>query len=272
MARLRQADGDLDGALDLLNEADHLYVGDFSPNVRPVSAMLARLRIVRGEWAAAARWAHERALSARDDLSYLREFEHVTWARILLARHSAQHDDSSLEDAIRLLARLRKEAEAGQRIGSVIEISILQSIAQQTCGQVEAALAALEHALVLAEPEGYLRMFVDEGRPMASLLRTATKCDIVPGYTRRLLAALEHTEKPATLQEGMTEPLSERELDVLRLLATDLGGPDIARTLSVSLTTVRTHTRHIYTKLGVNNRRACVRRARELHLLPPGNR
>jgi LuxR family maltose regulon positive regulatory protein len=130
---------------------------------------------------------------------------------------------------------------------------------------MRAALASLQRALTLAEPEGYVRLFVDEGPPMASLLRAAGKEGIAPSYVHRLLAAFGAVDTPG--RQDLIEPLSERELHVLRLLGTDLDGPDIARELVVSLNTMRTHTKNIYAKLGVNNRRAAVRRARELDLL-----
>src|SRR5690349_5286990 len=272
MARVRQAEGDLGGALDLLNEAERFYVSDFFPNVRPIPALRARVRVAQGELGEALGWARERGLSVDDDLSYLREFEHITLARVLLARHAAERAESPLHDATRLLERLLRAAEEGQRTGSVIEILVLQALARQARGDVPAALASLQRALALAEPEGYVRIFIDAGPPMASLLRAAAKHGIAPGYVRRLLAAVNKTGDSTAASQGLTEPLSERELDVLRLLGTDLGGPDIARELVVSLNTVRTHTKNIYAKLGVNNRRAAVRRARELDLSRTGDR
>ena len=272
MARIREAEGDLAGALDLLDEAERLYVGDFFPNVRPVPALRARVRIAQGELGEALGWARERGLSIDDDLSYLREFEHITLARLLLARYAAERAERSVQEATRLLERLLRAAEEGQRTGSVIEILVLQALARQARGDVPAALASLQRALTLAEPEGYARIFVDEGPPVASLLRAAAKQGIAPSYVRRLLAAVNKTGDSTAASQGLTEPLSERELDVLRLLGTDLGGPDIARELVVSLNTVRTHTRNIYAKLGVNNRRAAVRRARELDLSRSGDR
>ena len=122
----------------------------------------------------------------------------------------------------------------------------------------------LERALTLAEPEGYARIFVDEGPPMVRLLEAAAKRRTAPAYVRQLLAALGKAEHGPPVTPLLMEPLSERELDVLRLLGTDLDGPEIARQLVVSLSTLRTHTRSIYSKLGVNNRRAAVRRAEEL--------
>ena len=272
MARIRQAEGDLGGALDLLNEAERLYVGDFFPNVRPVPALSARVRVAEGEWGEALGWARERGLSVDDDLSYLREFEHITLARVLLARYAAERAERSIHEATRLLERLLGAAEEGARTGSVLEILVLQALARQARGDIPAALAALQRALTLAEPEGYVRIFVDEGPPMAFLLRAAAKQGIIPSYARRLLAAVSTTEDSTPVSQGLIDPLSERELDVLRLLGTELDGPDIARELVVSLNTVRTHTKNIYAKLGVNNRRAAVRRAAELDLSRTGDR
>ena len=134
-------------------------------------------------------------------------------------------------------------------------------------GDVPAALAPLGLALTLAEPEGYIWIFAAEGPPMAALLDAAARGDIAPHYVRRLLKAVGQTGSSMRTTQALVEPLSERELEVLRLLATDLSGPDIARELVVSLHTVRSHTKNVYAKLGVNDRRAAVRRAGELDLL-----
>jgi ATP-dependent transcriptional regulator len=244
-----------------------VYNGDFFPSVRPVPALTARVWVALGRVGDTLGWARERGLSVDDDLSYLHEFEHITLARVLLARRATEPAEHSLHEATRLLERLLRAAEEGARTGSVIEILVLQALAHQTRGDLPAALGSLERALTLAEPEGYVRVFVDEGAPMASLLRAAAKQRISSSYVRRLLAAVDTTEDRTPVKQGLIEPLSERELDVLRLLGTDLDGPDIARELIVSLNTVRTHTKHIYAKLGVNNRRAAVRRAEELDLM-----
>ena len=267
MARIRAAEGDLGGALDLLNEADRLYVSDFSPNVRPVPALRARAWIRQGSFGEALGWARDQGLSVEDDVSYLREFEHLTLARVLLAQYPAERAEGSIHEVTSLLERLLRAAEEGERTGSVLEILVLQALAHQAQDDIPTALAPLQRALTLAEPEGYVRTFVDEGRPMASLLRAAAKRGIAPSYVRRLLAAFDKTDDRRPVKQSLIEPLSERELDVLRLLGSDLDGPDIARELIVSLNTVRTHTKNIYAKLGVNNRRAAVRRARELELL-----
>ena len=196
-------------------------------------------------------WAREQGLSAEDDLCYLREFEHITLARVLLARYKSDRADRSILEAMGLLERLLQAAEEGGRTGSVIEILVLQALAHQMQGDIPAALVPLERALTLAEPEGYVRIFVDEGPPMAALLEAAVKQGIALNYVRHLLTAFEQGLRSRTpIKQVLSEPLSERERDVLRLLRTDLSGPDIARELMVSLNTLRTHTNNIYTSLG----------------------
>jgi LuxR family maltose regulon positive regulatory protein len=259
LARLREAEGDLDSALELLDEAERVYAGDFSPNVRPVPAVRASLRIRRGELTQADAWAREQRLAADDDLSYLREYEHITLARLLLAQQSP-------DEAVPLLERLQAAAEDGERGASVIEVLVLLALARQSLRELPAALGALDRAVTLAQPEGFVRLFADEGPPMAALLKVLMRQASAHDYARRLLGAMTN-DKPRD-QQGLVEPLSDRELDVLRLLATDLDGPDIARQLFVSLNTMRTHTKNIYAKLGVTNRRAAVSQAQALHLLP----
>ncbi len=149
----------------------------------------------------------------------------------------------------------------------MIEILVLQALAHEAQGDTPLALVPLERALTLAEPEGYVRIFADEGPPMEALLREAAKHGIAPNYVRRLGTAFGKTEGRRPVTQLLMEPLSERELEVFRLLGSELNGPEIARELMVSLNTMRTHTKNIYSKLGVNNRRAAVRRAEELDLL-----
>jgi LuxR family maltose regulon positive regulatory protein len=150
---------------------------------------------------------------------------------------------------------------------------VLQAVAQHAHGETDTAVQLLADALALAEPGGFIRIFVDEGLPMAHLLSEAIGQGVMPDYTGKLLAAFEaeaqRREDRSSLPSAqpLVEPLSQRELEVLRLLGTELNGPEIARELVVSLATMRTHTQNIYNKLGVNNRRAAVRRAEELELL-----
>ena len=268
MARVAQAEGNLAGALGLLDEAERHYVSDFFPNVRPVPALRARVWIAQGRLGQALGWAREQGLSVDDDLGYLREFEHITLARLLLARCQGEGAQRSADEAARLLERLQLAAEEGGRTGRVIEILVLRALAHQALGDIPAALGFLDRAVTLAEPECYVRVFADEGPPMTSLLRAAAKQGTRPDYVRRLLAAASGVEHNGPTEQALIEPLSERELDVLRLLGSELDGPAIARELMVSLNTMRTHTKNIYAKLAVTNRRAAVRRAAELNLLP----
>ncbi len=266
-ARMRMAERDLDGALDLLGEAERQHLSALLPDVRPLAALRVRVLLALGKLAEASAWVREQGLSAEDDLTYLREFEHITLARVLLARAERDRADDSVRAAVELLGRLLRAADEGQRNGSVIEILILQALAQQMRGDIPAALGPLGRALTMAAPEGYARTFLDEGPPMAALLQAAARRHIAPAYVGRLLAALGQTAGSTRTRQALVEPLSERELEVLRLLSTDMSGPDIARELVVSLHTVRSHTKNVYAKLGVNDRRAAVRRAGELDLL-----
>jgi LuxR family maltose regulon positive regulatory protein len=280
LARVRIAQNDMEGALELLEEAERRYVGDFFPPVRPVAAWKARVWVAQGRLGDALAWAQERGLSAQDELSYIREFEHLTLARVLLARSARDPADHSLSAAIGLLDRLLQAAEGGGRTGSLIAILVLHARALQMQDDIPAALASLSRALALAQPEGYVRLFVDEGPAMAALLEAQRATpdgqgDSLQPYRESLLAAFHHAEaaqarigEPSAVVRSATlvEPLSEREREVLRLLRTDLGGPEITRELVVSLNTLRTHTRNIYAKLGVSSRRAAVRRAEELGL------
>jgi LuxR family maltose regulon positive regulatory protein len=219
-------------------------------------------------------WAREQGLSAEDELSYLREFEHITLARILLAQYKSDHTDN-ISETIGFLERLLKAAQEGGRMGSVIEILILQALTHHAQGDIPAALIPLQKALSLAEPEGYICMFLDEGTPMMQLLREALAHEIMLGYTGKLLAAFEAQRQGSTTaspipesptSQSLIDPLSQRELEVLRLFKTERAGPEIARELGIALSTIRTHTDSIYRKLDVNNRRAAVKRAADLGL------
>ena len=287
MARIRKAEGDLASALDLLLEAERLYVSDFFPNVRPITAWKTRVWVAQGRMGEAFDWAREQGLSAHDDLSYLHEFEHITLARMLLAQYTSDCADRSIHEAIGLLERLLQAAQERERTGSVIEILVLQALANQIQGDIPAALVPLERALMLAEPEGYVRIFVDEGPPMAVLLaklrersrkRPRDASTNVPlAYIERLLALLrgervqEGTSPAApsapTPAHPLLDPLTERELEVLRLIAAGLSNREIADRLVLALSTVKSYVNTIYSKLQVQSRTQAVARARALHLL-----
>ncbi len=272
MARLRVAEGELSAALELLDEAERLYVGDYSPNVQPVHATRARVLAARGDLTEARAWARRHQVAPDDELTYLREYEHITLARVLLAEHSVTGTPAPLDDAAGLLDRLLSAAEGGGRDGSVIELEVLRAVAHQARGARGEALAALGHAVGLARADGWVRVFVEAAPVLTDLLRELAASRPRGGYARELLAAMTTTdgvgpEPGPRPTAGLVDPLSDRELDVLRLLGSDLDGPAIARQLVVSLNTVRTHTKHIYTKLGVNSRRSAISKAHQLGLM-----
>jgi LuxR family transcriptional regulator, maltose regulon positive regulatory protein len=272
-ARLKASHGDLAGALVLLDEAERQYVRNPLPDP-PVAALKARMWVRQGRLNEAFAWVREQNLSPDDELSFMREFEHFTLARALIARYKTDRAPGDLQAALSLLARLLQAAETGGRNGSVIEILILQSLAYQAQGDQPRALASLERALSLAEPEGYVRIFVDKGEAVRLLIEVQSRNRDHPlsGYVDKLLSAFAQPaattpkSKIKNLKSEIVEPLSERELEVLKLLRSELSGPEIAEQLIVSLNTLRSHTKSIFNKLGVNNRRAAVRRAEELDL------
>jgi LuxR family maltose regulon positive regulatory protein len=257
-ARLHEAQGDLDRALELLTEAESRYNTDYLPDVRPVSALKARTEVKLGDLDAGVRWANAHALSADDAVSYVREFEHITLASVLLARGTA----TAREQATGLLRRLLTAAEDGQRHGSTIEILVLLAVARQAAGDHAGAADSLSRALTRAEPEGYVRTILDAFPPVTHVLHTLASTG---GYAAQIAGSAATPTRPRVGTSAPDE-LSDRELDVLRLLRTDLSGPDVARQLHVSLNTLRTHTKHIYTKLAVTNRREALTRAAELGL------
>ncbi len=273
MARIKEAHGDLDGALDLLDEAERQFVGGADPDVRPIAAQRTRVWVAQGgRLAEAWGWVRERSLSVDDDLSYLREFEHLTLARVLLARSTRERDVRSMQEAAGLLDRLLQAADAGERTGSVIEILVLQALVHEARGDIPRALGPLERALSLAEPEGYVRIFVGEGEAMRTLLHHAVARGTAPFSTRRLLSAFDQPARPAsTPAQGaaadLTEPLTLREVEILRLITAGLRNQEIADQLFVGLPTVKRHIANAYGKLGVGHRTEAIARANELGLL-----
>ncbi len=277
LAWIRHARGDRAGALAAMREAER---AELSPTVvgllNPLPVVGARLALAHGEVADAARWVQQRGLGVDDQPSYPREREYLVLARVLLAEHTPNR-------AAGLLERLHALAAALQRTGSVIEIRALQALARAAAGDQQGALAALAEALTLGAPEGYLRTFVDEGAPMATLLGTllttpattqAVATHLPPAYLDRLLEGFEqagHAALPrsrrGTALPGLVAALSGRELEVLQLLAAGKPNPAIAEELVITLDTVKRHVTHILDKLGVANRVQAVTRARELGLL-----
>jgi LuxR family maltose regulon positive regulatory protein len=190
-ARLKDVKRDFRDALDLLEKAERLWVRNPMPDLCPVAALKTRVWIRQGKLAEALAWIQERNLSFDDSLSYLHEFEHITLARVLIALHRSEGDKRYIHEALELLERLLKAAEQGGRTGSVIEILVLQALSHEAQSNIPLGLIPLERAMALAEPEGYLRIFVDEGTPMAQLLSAAAVNDIMPDYAAKLQAEFE---------------------------------------------------------------------------------
>jgi LuxR family transcriptional regulator, maltose regulon positive regulatory protein len=278
LARIRQAQGDPAGAMDALGQAERVELSQqIVALLNPVPTWRARLLLANDEVAATARWANGRGLGATDELSYPREGEYLVLARLLLAQDAPDR-------TLGLLERLHAQAAAQERTGSVIELGALQALALSAHGNQAAGLTALVEALALAGPEGYVRVFVDEGASMARLLgrlataqragRIARSGDVPPDYLEQLARAFKPggRGRPAIDRDpaavpGLVEPLSNRELQVLGLLAAGKSNQQIADELVVVLDTVKKHVGHILDKLGAANRTQAVARARMLGLL-----
>lgn len=276
-AQLTAAQGDVGTALDQLQEAARLYRRSPIPNIRPVEALKVRWWLQQERLVEALSWVENCGLSVDDQPSYLREYEHLTLARVLVTQYRRSATDEVIHQTIGLLNRLLAAAEAQERKASILKILVVLALVEEARGDLPAAIVFLERALILAEPEGYIRIFAEHGPPMVKLLREAMARQITLAYSQQILAVLETWGQPqddasATMPtppapQPLIEPLSDRELDVLRLLNTELSGPEIANELIVALSTVRTHTKRIYSKLNVRNRRAAVKRAAELELI-----
>ena len=264
MAALLHAKGDLDRAIAMLDRAEPLFLPGYFPDIRPIAATRARVRIVQGRLDDARAWARGRGVSPMDPPSYLAEYDLLTLARLLIAEGDAR-------EALDLLDRVLHVAKAAGRDGSVIEAGLVRALAHRANGDADPAAADLAASLTAGVPAGYCRLFLDEGQPMLDLLGhvSRTAAPDVRAHAEHLLAAARRplAPPPARVGDAAAEELSEREREVLRLLATELSGPEIAGHLYISVNTLRTHTKHIFSKLDVNTRRAAVRRAMDLGVL-----
>jgi LuxR family maltose regulon positive regulatory protein len=292
LVRLRQARGATAEALAALDEFAQLSGRRrfAAPLVAYGAALRAGVLLAQGDSVSAAAWAE--TVIAGDTPAYIREFEYLTLARVKIAQsrklRSAERRLGDVRrsdpfgDALRILAKLLPLAEAGARMHSAIKIRILQALALHARGEQDHALDTLAPALLLAAPEGFVRVFVDEGAAMAALLRLAGAQGIAPGYVERLLLALPEAQSVerraqnegtadlrSTLERShaLVEPLTERELEVLRLIADGASNQAIADRLSIAVGTVKRHINNLFGKLGVQSRTQAIRAAQEQGLI-----
>ncbi len=219
-AALLRAGGDLDGAVAMLDQAEPLFLPGYFPDIRPIAATRARVRIVQGRLDDARAWARERGVAPTDPASYLAEYDLLTLARLLIA-------EGDPREALDLLDRVLDAAQAAGRDGTLIEAGIVRALAHHANGEIDSAATDLSAALADGVPAGYRRLFLDEGQPMARLLGQLARAGAhdVRAHAERLLAASHRPPAPAPTGRGAEDELSERERDVLRLLATELSGP-----------------------------------------------
>jgi LuxR family transcriptional regulator, maltose regulon positive regulatory protein len=269
LAMIRQATGDPAGALEAITEAEQASAGP-AGLLNPVPAQRARLLLALGDLAAAAQFPQETGLSPADEADYGREYGHLVLARILLAQDRPGQ-------ALALLERLHAAAAAQNRGDGLIEAGALRALTRAATGDEAGAVTALAEALMLACPQGYVRVFADEGPPMAALLgrliaaqRAGRAAAGVPlGYLARLQRAFSVGQPvPDLVPSGLVDPLTGRELEVLGMMAAGRSNQAIARELVVTLDTVKKHVGHVLGKLGAANRTEAVARARELSLIP----
>jgi LuxR family maltose regulon positive regulatory protein len=261
-ARVKKAQGDLDRAQTCLNEIQRLTQDhNLAPGgAEKIEILRVELWLRSGDIDAAASWVQMRGFKADDVFPPLREAEYKTFARVLLAQKLT-------DEAHDLVKRLLLTAEGAGKIGSVIELLILKARILQTKNDDPQALKVIERVLALGQSEGYTRTFLDAGRQMMMLLYQAEIKGIYPLYARKLLSAANMTDKKTLSPQLLIEPLSGRELEILRLVAEGKSNRQIAETLFIAVGTVKKHLNNIFGKLGVTSRTQCVARGRKLKLL-----
>jgi LuxR family maltose regulon positive regulatory protein len=271
LARAYKAQGDGDGAETALQQAERLGQGsEYALVMALVAEMRTRLWLAQGDMATATQWAERCLQRSAVELDGAREIELGAAARVLIRQGQPQ-------EAQRVLARLVQAARKAGRMGIAIQFLTLQSMAFQAQGRTDKAVSALQDALVLGEPECYTRTFLDEGEPIVSLLsqilvtdspdRQSPSTGFSLNYVAGLLTAFgQETEAALPTMASLVEPLTEREREVLRLMAAGLSNSEIADTLVIAISTVKSHVNHIYGKLGVENRTQAVLKAQDLAL------
>ncbi|MAU12924.1 MAG: helix-turn-helix transcriptional regulator [Anaerolineaceae bacterium] len=267
LAQVRLAAGQHDDAMSLLAEAAEDFKPGAAPNISPPESLKARFLLKQGRLDAVLDWIQKQGLSTKDVLHFSDEFDHITLARVKLAQYQQQPNEHGLEHLLDFLERLRQTASDGGRAGRVLEILILQALAYAAKDDTDSALEHLNRALAIAEAEGYIRIFVDEGETMQTLLARCLLHGKHVAYVKKLLDHLQPHSDNQSPNQLLIEPLSERELDVLNLMANGHTNQAIADELFIALSTVKKHINNIYGKLNVPNRTQAINRARDLGIL-----
>ncbi len=274
-ARLQQACGQGNRARETLEAFTQMAQqrGFASTLLAHGAAVHAQVAIAQGNLAAAIHWAEASGLSTRDELSYPREQGYLTLARVHIVQGREHPTGPFLSKALALLERLYRDAEAKMRMRSVLEVLLLHALALQAQGDLAEALTALGRALGLAETEGYIRLFLDEGAPMVALLHQAQRHKLASaGYVATLLKAsdepMEITLRPSSLRSSpLLESLAVREREVLRLLVNGASNRDIADQLVLSVNTAKKHVFNICSKFNVQGRTQAIAKVRTMNLL-----
>jgi LuxR family maltose regulon positive regulatory protein len=267
-ALIKEGEKDCEAALKLLDEAQASYVLNPIPDSRPIEALKTRIYLKQGRFDKIQAWVQKTGFSTSDEINYMSEFEHLVLARVRIANR----DFSGIDD---MLERMLKTAESQNRLQSVLEILLALFQSHLAQGNQDQAIKNLNQALVIAETEGYTRLFMDEGDSLRSSLETLSKDRDHPQqkYITRLLFAFSQSDiipsksKIDPRQTGLVEPLTERELEILRLVAQGLSNTEISQRLFLALSTIKGHNLRIFTKLQVQNRTEAVASARDLGLL-----
>jgi len=267
-ARVRIALRDIDALESSILAAERILEGSkLDPWIKTwLDECRIRMWVMTGNLEQAVHWSHSSGLSINDDFNFHHDLDHLNLARVLVFQALHEPTSEGVSETLSLLERLQGAATKAGWAHHIIQILVLKAITLYSSGKKEQGLAEINSAIELAEPGGYVRTFIDYGSILRRLLNALAQKGISTEYLKSLITYFDGTIT-ASMDDLLVEPLTSRELDVLRLLGTSLSTPEIAQELYISVNTVRSHVKNIYGKLNVNRRMAAVNRAAELGLL-----